>query len=77
MDTSPLRSHDMQVPQRPSVQVWGASIPVANAACSRVSPAAIGTVWSSPSRVSRKLLTLAIVEEALVDGAASRSLPLL
>jgi hypothetical protein len=44
MDTSPFLSHDMQVPQRPSVQEWGASIPAANAACKSVSPTAIGTM---------------------------------
>jgi hypothetical protein len=41
IDTSPLRSHDMQVPQCPSVQELGASIPAANAACNSVSLAAI------------------------------------
>jgi len=77
MDTSPFRSHDMQVPQRPSVQEWGASIPAANAACKSVSPAAIGTMWSSESRVRRKLLTVASVDEAFPDGPAPQSLPLL
>ncbi len=72
MDTSPLRSHDMQVPQRPSVQEWGASIPAANAACNSVSPAAIGTLWFSESRVRRKLSTV-----AFADGSALLSLPLL
>ena len=55
--TSPSRSHDLQVPQRPSVHKKGASMPAANAACSNVSPAAIGTAWFSPSSVRRKLST--------------------
>jgi hypothetical protein len=69
MDTSPLRSHAMQVPQRPSVQEWGASIPAANVACNSVSPAAIGTVWFSESRVKRKLSTV-----VLAGGPAPLSL---
>jgi hypothetical protein len=67
----------MQVPQRPSVQEWGASIPAANAACKSVSPAAIGTVWSLLSRVRRKCSYMAFVDEALPDGPAPPSLSLL
>jgi len=39
IDTSPFRSHAMQVPQRPLVQELGASIPAANAACKSLAPA--------------------------------------
>ncbi len=44
IDTLPLLSLAMQVPQRPSVQDLGASIPAFNAASKSVMPALIGTV---------------------------------
>ena len=58
--TSPLRSWAMQVPQCPSVQELGASMPAASAASSRVCPGAMGTSRSSPSSVSRKLSAMLV-----------------